>query len=51
MSYKRISELGFAWTYEELLALPIFMKEEIYRTLDEFLEEEKQIMDKAANRF
>jgi hypothetical protein len=49
MSYKRVQELGFSWSYEELLALPVFIREEIYRTLDEFLEEEKQIMEKAKN--
>jgi hypothetical protein len=46
MSYKRIKEIGFSWEYEDLMALPIFIKEEIYRTLDEFLEEEKQLMNK-----
>jgi len=49
MSYKRIQEIGFSWQYEEILALPIFMREEIYRTLDEFLEEERQAMEQTKN--
>ncbi len=42
MSYKRIPELPFPWGYEELLSLPLYMINHIYRTLDDFLEEDKQ---------
>ena len=40
MSYKRVSELDFPWSFEDLQKLPIFMKEEIFNVLDEFLKQE-----------
>jgi len=42
LSYKRLQEIPFPWEFEKLLKLPIFMREEIYRNLDEFIEEEKK---------
>jgi hypothetical protein len=42
MMYKRIPDLSFDWSYEELMNLPLFMIHHIYETLDEFIEEMKQ---------
>ena len=42
MMYKRLPDIEFAWDYNELQALPIFMREEIYQILDEFVEEENK---------
>ena len=44
MSYKRLADIEFPWNYEELLSLPIFMREEAYRVMDEFIEEERKAM-------
>jgi hypothetical protein len=49
LSYKRIQDIPFPWEYEKLLKLPIFMKEEIYKYLDEFLEEEKKFRSQMQN--
>ncbi len=45
MSYKRIPDLPFPWSYEDLMKLPIFMIHHIYETLDEFIEIDKQKYD------
>ncbi|MHA1691910.1 MAG: hypothetical protein ACTSU7_09780 [Candidatus Heimdallarchaeaceae archaeon] len=42
MSYKRITELPFPWSFKELMDLPIFMINHIYEMLDEFIEQDKQ---------
>ncbi len=42
MSYKRIPELPFPWSFEELMDLPMFMINHIYEMLDEFIEQDKQ---------
>ena len=49
MLYKKIEEIPFPWDFKELLKLPIFMKEEIYKYLDEFLEEEKKFRSQMQN--
>ena len=41
--------MEFPWTYSELQSLPIFMREEAYRTMDEFIEEEKKRMKNMQN--
>ena len=41
--YKRLPNIEFPWEYTELQGLPIFMKEEIYKILDEFIEEEAKM--------
>lgn len=42
MLYKRLPEIPFPWEFENLMKLPLFMREEIYSQLDEFIEEEKK---------
>jgi len=49
MIYKRLPDIDFPWSYENLLDLPIFMKEHIYKILDEFIEEEKTKMNSLKN--
>lgn len=44
MLYKRLKDIEFPWTYEQLMKLPIFMKEEAYRNMDEFIEEDNKMM-------
>jgi hypothetical protein len=44
MIYKRLDNIPFPWEFEKLLKLPVYMKEEIYKQLDEFIEEEKKKM-------
>jgi hypothetical protein len=46
MIYQRLESIPFPWKFEDLLKLPIYMKEEIYKVLDEFIEEEKKQMQK-----
>ena len=43
MDYKSLKEIPFPWDFKDLMKLPIFMIEEIYRYLDQKIEEEKQI--------
>ncbi len=50
MSYKRVPELPFAWSFNELMDLPLFMINHIYETLDEFLEEDKQKFNTITNK-
>jgi len=42
MSYKRVPDLAFPWSYKELMALPLFMIYHIYEMQDEFIEIDKQ---------
>ncbi len=42
MSYKRVPDLPFPWSYEDLMDLPLFMIYHVYEMLDEFIEEDKQ---------
>jgi hypothetical protein len=44
MLYKKLQTINLPWTYEELMLLPIFMKEEIYANMDEFIEQENKSM-------
>jgi hypothetical protein len=46
MTYKRLPNIDFPWTYDELLKLPIFMKDHVYRIMDEFIDEEQKHIDK-----
>jgi len=41
MIYKRLPDIEFPWSYDELLDLPLFMKDHVYKVLDEFIEDEK----------
>jgi len=50
MNYKRLQDIEFPWAYKELLELPVFMKEDIYRTLNEFIEQEKKKRESAIRR-
>ena len=50
MQYKRLPNIEFPWGYQELLELPIFMKEHIYHNLNEFIEEEKKNMSTLQNK-
>ena len=50
MLYKRLKDIEFPWTYNELMDLPIFMKEEAYKNMDEFIEEENKMLKKLQNR-
>jgi len=49
MSYKRIQEIPFPWDFEDLQKLPLFMREDIYKQLDEFIEEEKKLRQQMQN--
>jgi len=49
MTYSRIPDIEMPWTYKELMALPIFMKEEVYKMMNEFIEEKKK-QQQALNR-
>lgn len=49
MIYKRIQDIPFPWEFEELQKLPIFFKEEVYKQLDEFIEEEKKLRSSIEN--
>jgi len=35
------------WSYKDLQMLPIFMREDIYKTMDEFVEKEKAAIQNA----
>jgi hypothetical protein len=50
MNYSRVPDLPFSWSYEELQSLPLFMREHIYKILDEFIEQEKQNKAKMKNQ-
>jgi len=51
MQYKRLPNIEFPWNYQELMELPIFLKDHIYRNLDEFIEEEKKNMATLQHKF
>jgi len=42
MIYKRMPDLHFDWSYEELMDLPLFMIDHIYEVLDGFVEEDRK---------
>jgi len=42
MIYSKLPDINFPWNYQELMNIPIFMKEEVYKAMDEFIEEEKK---------
>ncbi len=48
MLYSRLKDIKFSWTYDQIMSVPIFMKEQIYQTMDEFIEEENKAI-KAMN--
>ncbi len=50
MSYKRVPDLPFSWSYEELMSLPLFMIHHIYEMLDEFIETDKQKYNTVTNQ-
>ena len=50
MIYKKLDVITFPWEYKELLKLPVFMKEDIYSQLDEFIEEEKKNQNTIKNK-
>jgi hypothetical protein len=49
MYYKARSDLPLAWSFQDLLKLPIFMKEEIYSVLDEIAKERDKQMGSLVN--
>ncbi len=51
MAYKRIPDLAFAWEYEDLMKLPLFMIFHIYSILDEFIEEDKKKYSSMSTNF
>ncbi len=51
MSYKRVQDIAFPWSYEELLSMPLFMIYHIYEMLDEFIEIDKQKQNAASSSF
>lgn len=48
--YKRVRDVPLPWTYEDIMDLPVFMKEQIYKNMDEFIEEENKALAAAQNR-
>ncbi len=50
MSYKRVPDLPFPWSYEELMQLPLFMIYHVYEMLDEFIELDKQQYNIISNK-
>ncbi len=51
MSYKRVPDMPFPWSYEDLMALPLYMIHHIYEMLDEFIEEDKQKYNAMSNKY
>jgi len=50
MIYNRLPDLDFAWSYDEIQAMPLFMKEEVYTVMDEFIEQEKKKAQELRNK-
>ena len=50
MNYKSLKDIPFPWEFKDLMKLPLFMIEEIYRVLDEFIEEEKKRINTLKNK-
>jgi len=50
MSYKSLKDIPFPWEFKDLMKLPLFMIEEIYRVLDEQIEEEKKRINSLKNK-
>jgi hypothetical protein len=44
MVYSDLPNINFPWTYNELIDMPLFSIEAIYKKLDERIEREKQKM-------
>jgi hypothetical protein len=44
MVYSDLPNINFPWTYNELIDMPLFSIEVIYKKLDERIEREKQKM-------
>jgi len=51
MDYKSLADIPFPWEYEKLMKLPLFMINEIYRYLDQRIEEEKRRRQNLQNSF
>ena len=49
MYYKARKDLPLAWDFDDLIAMPIFMKNEVYKILDEIMEEQKKLQHTQEN--
>ena len=50
MNYKSLTDIPFPWEFKDLMKLPLFMIEEIYKNLDKFIEEEKKKINTLRNK-